>query len=111
MALQAVYQEFLSSPNSSVLAADASLYYVTTTTTVQGSTEIIKHIGTTRKQVKKNKEAVLSAIESATSLALEVDTALEFLTSGGPYLPALDDNFLSDRKVYLPIVSSSSIIL
>jgi hypothetical protein len=104
MALQAAYQQFLGAPNSANLTADASLYYITTSTIVHGSTEIIKHFGTLRNQLKKNKEAVLSAVESANGLALAIDTALEFLTSGGPYLPRLDDNFLSDRKVYMPVV-------
>jgi hypothetical protein len=39
-----------------------------------------------------------------------VDTAFEFISSGGPYLPGLDDNFLADRTVYLPIVSNAHII-
>lgn len=109
MALQAAYQQFLGAPNSANLTADASLYYITTSTIVHGSTEIIKHFGTLRKQLKKNKEAVLSAVESANGLALEIDTALEFITNGGPYLPRLDDNFLSDRKVYLPVVCNKTI--
>ncbi|EPE05505.1 hypothetical protein F503_02244 [Ophiostoma piceae UAMH 11346] len=105
MSLLAAYQQFLASPNSANLSADAIIYYVTTTTIVKGSTEIIKHIGSTRKLAKKNKEAVLSSVENtaAGGLALEVDTAIEFLTGGGPYLPALDDNFLADRKVSLSI--------
>ncbi|KIH87860.1 hypothetical protein SPBR_04802 [Sporothrix brasiliensis 5110] len=103
MALQTVYQQFLGAPNSANLTADASLYYITTSTSIHGSTEIIKHFATLRKQLKKNKEAVLSSVESANGLALEIDTALEFITGGGPYLPRLDDNFLSDRKVYLPV--------
>ena len=104
MALQAVYQQFLASPNSASLSADASLYYITTATVYHGSTDIIKHLGSLRNQLKKNKEAVLSSIESASGLALEIDTALEFMTGGGPYLPRLDENFVTDRKVQVPVV-------
>ena len=107
MSLLASYQQFLASPNSANLSADANLYYVTTCTIIKSSTEIIKHIGSTRKLVKKNKETVLSSVENtaAGGLALEIGTAIEFLTGGGPYLPGLDDNFLADRKVSLSIVS------
>ncbi|CAK7209680.1 hypothetical protein SBRCBS47491_000524 [Sporothrix bragantina] len=103
MALQAAYQQFLGAPNSASLTTDASLYYITTSTIYHGSTDIIKHFGSLRNQLKKNKEAVLSSVESTNGLALEIDTALEFVTSGGPYLPRLDDNFLTDRKVQVPV--------
>ncbi|OAA59056.1 hypothetical protein SPI_06258 [Niveomyces insectorum RCEF 264] len=103
MALQAAYRQFLHSPNSSQLAADAALYYVTTLTVVHGATEIIKHLSSQHTQLKKKKEAFLSAVESSTGLAVEVDTTIEFLTGGSAYLPRLDDNFLADRVVYLPI--------
>lgn len=102
--MAAIYKQFLVSPNSSLLADRASLHYVTTTTTFTGPTEIIKHLNSLQKQVKKKKEDLLSVIEGHAAIAVEVDTALEFQTSGGVYLPGLDDNFLSDRIAYLPIV-------
>jgi hypothetical protein len=105
--MAATYQQFLASPSSSLLADKASLHYVTTTTSVSGSTEIIKHLDLVRKQVKKKKEDTLNTVDAQTSAALEVDTCLEFLTSGGPYVPGLDDNFVADRVVDLPIVRSN----
>jgi len=105
MALQTAYKQFLAAPNSSALAANASLHYITTTTSFASPTEIIKHLGAVRNQLKKKKEAVLSAIEGQHALAVEIDTTLEFVSGGGAYLPGLDDNFLADRTVYLPIVS------
>ncbi|CAK7266155.1 hypothetical protein SEPCBS119000_001882 [Sporothrix epigloea] len=104
MALQAVYLQFLAAPNSASLDPDAALYYITTSTVYHGSTDIIKHFGSLRNQLKKTKETVLSSVESANGLALEIDTALAFATSGGPYLPGLDDNFLTDRKVQVPVI-------
>jgi hypothetical protein len=104
MALQAAYKQFLASPNSAALAEDASLHYVTTLSSFAGATDIIKHLSTVRNRIKK-KEDTLFAIENHHALALEADTTLEFMTSGGPYLPGLDDNFLSDRTVYLAVVS------
>ncbi|KAI0124646.1 hypothetical protein BJ170DRAFT_597505 [Xylariales sp. AK1849] len=104
MALQAVYKQFLAAPNSSLLANDATLHYVTTTTTLRSGTEIIKHVSSLRNQVKKKKEEFLTVIEGQNAAAIEVDTVLEFVSSGGAYLPGLDDNFLADRTVYLPIM-------
>lgn len=104
MALQAAYKQFLAAPNTSFLADDASLHYITSTTSFRGATEILKHLSSVRNQIKKKKEDLLHVVEGQNAIAAEVDTAFEFLTSGGPYLPGLDDNFLADRTVYLPIV-------
>lgn len=106
MSATATYQQFLAAPNSSLLAANASLHYITTTTSSIGPTDIIKHFNTLRNQVKKKKEEVLEAIEGQSALVLIVDTTLEFITSGGAYLPGLDDNFLADRTVHVLVVSS-----
>jgi len=105
MALQAAYEQFLAAPNSGALAADASLHYITSTTSYTGATDIIKHLSSQRNQIKKKKEEPLSVVESSQAIAAEIDTTLEFGSSGGAYLPGLDDNFLADRTVYLPIVS------
>ena len=105
MALQTAYRQFLAAPNSSALASDASLHYITSTTSFTGSTEIIKHFGTLRSQVKKKKESPITAVEGQSAIAVEIETTLEFVSSGGPYLPGLDDNFVADRTVYLAIVS------
>ncbi|KAL7628166.1 hypothetical protein AAE478_002364 [Parahypoxylon ruwenzoriense] len=104
MALAAVYKQFLAAPNSTQLAAEATLHYITTTTSYNGPADIIKHLNTLVKQLKKKKEDFLSIIEGQNGIAVEVDTALEFAISGGAYLPGLDDNFLADRTVYLPIM-------
>ncbi|KAL2756852.1 hypothetical protein ACRALDRAFT_1075647 [Sodiomyces alcalophilus JCM 7366] len=103
MSATATYRQFLSAPNSSLLAADAALHYITTTTTFTGPTDIIKHLNTQRNQVKTNGEELLHVIEGPTAIAAEVDTTLEFVTSGGTYLPGLDDNFVADRTVSLLI--------
>ena len=106
MSATATYQQFLAAPNSSLLAANASLHYITTTTSLSGPTDIIKHFNTLRNQVKKKKEDILDAIEGQNALVVVAETTLEFITSGGVYLPGLDDNFLADRTVYIPIVRS-----
>lgn len=104
MALQAAYKQFLTAPSSSALVDNASLHYVTTTSSFTGATDIIKHLATVRNRINKKKEDALFAIESQNVLVFEAETTLEFVSSGGPYLPGMDDNFLADRTVYLPIV-------
>ncbi|KAL7945990.1 hypothetical protein V8C42DRAFT_322163 [Trichoderma barbatum] len=102
--MAATYKQFLASPSSSLLADKASLHYVTTLTSFVGATEIIKHLNSLQKQVKKKKEEVINLIDGQNVIAVEVDTCIEFVTSGGAYLPGLDDNFLSDREAFLPIM-------
>lgn len=104
MAAVATYQQFLLAPSSSLLADQASLHYVTTTTAFCGATDILKHLNSLQRQVRKKQQQVLGVIDGQNAIAVEVDTELEFLTSGGAYLPGLDDNFLSDRTAHLAIV-------
>lgn len=105
MTLQAVYKQFLAAPNSSVLAQNASLHYITSTTSFHGPTDIIKHLNSLRSQIKKNKEDLITIVEGQDALAVQTALSIEFLDNGGPYLPGLDDQFLSDRVVDIPVVS------
>jgi hypothetical protein len=104
MALQSVFKQFLAAPNPAFLADNASIHYITTLVTLNSSSEIIKHLSLLTHQLKKKEENFLDVIESENALAVEVETTIEFLTGGGPYLPGLDDNFLADRTVTFPIV-------
>lgn len=106
MALQALYKQFLAAPSSSALAQSASLHYITTTTSFYGPTDIIKHLSSQRNQIKKNKEDILAVVEGPNNLAVQTELSLEFQDSGGAYLPGLDDQFLSDRTVYIAVVSA-----
>lgn len=101
--MAATYKQFLASPSPALLADKASLHYITTTTSFAGSAEVIKHFTGLSKHVQKKKEDVLNIVEGDNGVVFEIDTGLEFQISGGPYLPNLDDNFLTDRVVYLPI--------
>lgn len=102
--MAATYKQFLAAPSSSLLADTASLHYVTTTTSISGPTAIIKHINVLQKQIAKKKEDILNIVDGQNMIVLEIDTGLGFLTGGGPYLPGLDDNFLTTNDAYLPIV-------
>jgi len=108
MALQAAYQQFLAAPNPALLASNASLHYITTLVTLNGSSEIIKHLNGQNHELNKAEEKVLDVVEGANALAVEVHTTIEFLSGGGAYLPGLDDNFLADRTVTFPIVCVQS---
>ncbi|KAH6670564.1 hypothetical protein B0J14DRAFT_516136 [Halenospora varia] len=104
MALQSAYQQFLAAPNPSLLADDASLHYITTLTTFNGASAIVKHLNSQSHELKKKEEKVLDVVEGTNGLAVEVHTTIEFETGGGAFLPNLDDNFLADRVVTFPII-------
>ncbi|KAL2066103.1 hypothetical protein VTL71DRAFT_2174 [Oculimacula yallundae] len=104
MALQAAYQQFLAAPKESALASNASLHYITTLVTLNGSAAIIKHLGAQSHDLKKKEEKLLDVVESADAIAVEVHTTVEFVNGGGSYLPGLDDNFLADRVVTFPVI-------
>lgn len=104
MGLQAIYERFLQSPNSQTLADDATLQYVTTLTSFAKQDRIIKHLeDQDRNVVKKKVQKVISAVEGLTSVAVIVETSLQFISSGGAYLPG-QDTFILDRTVTLPVV-------
>ncbi|KAK2788670.1 hypothetical protein FQN51_002886 [Onygenales sp. PD_10] len=104
MSLRAIYEQFLAEPSAAALSADAALHYITTTSSFTHPEPILKHLSSQSRAVRKNAQHILHAVEGPRSLCLDVDTTLEFVAAGGAYLLALDDNFLVDRVVTLPIV-------
>lgn len=107
MGLQAVYEKFLQAPSPQNLTEDATLQYVTTLTSFKQD-NIVKHLGHQNENVvRKKAEKVISSVEGLTSVALIVETTLQFLSSGGAYLPGLD-SFIIDRTATLPVVSQNS---
>lgn len=101
------YTQFLASPSTAVIAENGSLHYVPTLTTINEPSAIIKHLAAQNKVLRKKAEKVLSSLESASSLCVEFETTVEFVAAGGALLPGLDDNFLADKIVTLPMVSST----
>ena len=102
--MASTYSSFLHSPNASHLASDASINYITTTTTINEPAAIIKHLQAQQKQVAKKEEKVLNAIEGPGSLFLETETTLQFNNGGGAYLPAMDENLLDEKLVTFPLL-------
>ena len=106
MSLKSVYQSYLANPSEAALSEQASLNYITTLTTINTAASIIKHNAAHQKVLKKKQEVVLDCVEGTGAVTLDVETTLEFISSGGAYLPGLDDNFVSDRVVTFPMVSA-----
>ena len=102
--MASTYSSFLTSPSTSHLAKDASLNYITTTTTINEPTAILKHLQAQLKQVAKKEETVLNAIEGPDSLFLETETTLQFNNGGGAYLPSMDENLLDEKLVTFPVL-------
>lgn len=107
MTLQAKYQQFLARPSLDVCAPGAALHYIPTTVTITEPAAIIKHLNAQEQQLKK-KENFLNVIEGPTSICVESETTISFAGGGGTFLPGLDDNFLADRTVSLPVVCKQS---
>lgn len=106
MSLKSLYEGFLKAPNATSLSPDASLHYVTTLTTIKKADAIEKHLASQHKNVLKKKgEKILNTVEGPSSLCIDVELTLEFITGGGAYLPGLDDNFLTDKVVTMAVVS------
>ena len=110
MSLTSAYEAFLGFPSATHLSEDASLNYITTLTTVNGSAAIAKHLSQQQKIVRKKHEKLLGTVEANTALCVDVETTLEFITGGGAYLPGLDDNFLADHVVTFPMVSARDLL-
>lgn len=105
MALASVYQQFLVRPSADALAPGAAINYLPSLTTITEPAAIIKHLGAQAQQLKK-KENFLNVVHGDYSICAETETTLNFVTGGGTYLPGLDDNFLADKTVTIPVVSS-----
>lgn len=106
MSLEQVYTRFLAAPRAEALDPSATFHYITTAVSINGPDKIIGQLQRENlKQLKKRVEKVLAAVASGNSLVLEVETEIEFLTSGANWLPGLDDNFLADHIVRFPVVS------
>jgi hypothetical protein len=104
MTLRDTYAAFLANPSTGALADNAALHYITTLTSIQDATAILRHLSVQEKQLKKKSQKVVSAVEGSRGLSLDVETTIDFENGGGAYLPGLDDNFIAGRTVTFPMV-------
>ena len=107
MALRAKYEAYLARPSMDALAPGAALHYIPTTVTITEPAAILKHLTAQEQQLKK-KENFLNVVEGPDSMCAETETTFQFDGGGGTYLPGLDENFLVDRTVSLPVVRRAS---
>jgi hypothetical protein len=98
------YTDFLRSPTTSLLASDASLVYITTTTEIKEPAAIIKHIQSQQKLLEKKEEKILNTIAGQDGLCLETETVLQFKQGGGAFLPGMDENLLDEKIVTMPVM-------
>ena len=101
-----VYQSFLKAPSAGLLAPDASLHYITTTTSIHHADAIIKHLQAQEKQVEKRGEVILSCLGSTNGVCLETETTFKFKSGGGLILPQMDDNMLADMEAVCLMVGT-----
>ena len=78
-----VYQNFLASPSTALLNDEASLNYITTLTTINSATAVVKHFEAHQKILKKTEEKALNSVESDSAICLEIETTIEFTSGGG----------------------------
>jgi len=102
--MASAYKTFLQSPSAGLLADDASIDYITSTTQITGAQNILKHLQVQQKQVEKKEEKVLNTIESQDGVCFETETTLLFKLGGGVYLPGIDENLLDERTVTFPMI-------
>ncbi|RKF55571.1 putative ntf2-like protein [Erysiphe neolycopersici] len=102
MTLRKLYKEFITILDASFLTEDVSLHYITTLSSKHGIADVMKHLRSPDYKIKS--QEFIDVVEGPMSLAVIVETKLEFINGGGPYLPSLDSNFITDRTVNLPII-------
>ena len=111
MSFKQVYEAYLNNPagSASSLSDDASLNYISTLTTINGASAIVKHNAAHERVLKKKDQKILDHVLGSHGLTVDVETTIEFSSGGGAYLPGMDDNFVSDRIVIFPMVRASII--
>lgn len=102
--MAATYQSFLAAPSASALSPNASINYITTTTTINEPAAIVKHLQVQQKQVVKKDEKILNTIESDNGVCLETEVTLQFHNGGGAFLPGMDENVIDERIVTFPLI-------
>ncbi|KAK6505519.1 hypothetical protein TWF481_007414 [Arthrobotrys musiformis] len=103
--LTKLYSEFIVSPKRDILHDQAGLHYIGSTgNSFQSGDAIINHLKREAGWYTKKEQKVLSSVETHTSVVLEISNVIEFTNGGGMLLPNLDDNFVTDQTVSLPIV-------
>lgn len=103
--LTKLYSEFITSPKRDALHGQAGLHYIGSTgSSFQSGDAIINHLRREAGWYTKKEQKILSSVETHSSVVLEISNTIEFTNGGGMLLPNLDDNFVADQTVTLPMV-------
>ncbi|KAK6532998.1 hypothetical protein TWF281_007164 [Arthrobotrys megalospora] len=103
--LTRLYSEFINSPRRDALHSQAGLHYIGSTgSSFQSGDAIINHLKKEATWYTKKEQKVLASVETQNSVVFEVSNVIEFTNGGGMLLPNLDDNFVTDQTVTLPMV-------
>jgi hypothetical protein len=106
----AAYTAFLAAPTTTALTDNASIHYIPTLTSIHDAAHVLKHLAAQAKLLTKKSDKVLSVVQGRTNLCVETETVIEFISGGGAYVPGLDDNFLADKVVRFPVVSTRPLL-
>ncbi|KAF3170882.1 hypothetical protein TWF106_010370 [Orbilia oligospora] len=103
--LTKLYSQFITSPKRDSLHNQAGLHYIGSTgSSFQSGDAIINHLKREAGWYTKKEQKILSSVESHNSVVVEISNLIEFTNGGGMLLPNLDDNFVTDQTVTLPMV-------
>ncbi|CCG83175.1 Putative uncharacterized protein [Taphrina deformans PYCC 5710] len=120
--LAQTWTDFLRSPNVDSLSDDATLtvrflfvdllvltiQYITSCKQFSGAREIVKQLSINSEGLKSLRDEVTCTHEAANSLVSEVAASFIFDFDGrmNPFLPGLEDNMYSGKRVEVPLVYS-----
>lgn len=106
MTLAQTWSRFIAGPKIDALSDDATLTYVTSCKQFKGAKAIIGQLNINAEGLKSVKDEVIASHESQGSLINEVAASfvLEFDGKSNPFLPGIDDNMYSGRKVEVPMI-------
>ena len=106
MSLAQSWTRFLASPKLDALSEDATMTYITSCKQFSGAKDIIRQLQINTDGLKSVKDTVISSHETNGVLINEVASSFVFEFDGqsNPFLPGIDDNMYSGKKVEVPMI-------
>ncbi|BFZ62041.1 hypothetical protein YB2330_003120 [Saitoella coloradoensis] len=101
--VEELYDKYKSKPQASLLAEDATLQYITSGVTVTGANAIITRRAKDRDEITVTENVITKHIASD-SIVFEVAATITFTNGSGWLVPGIDDNFLFDKTIEIPLV-------
>jgi len=105
--LQDIYDRFTAQPSTDNLAADATLTYVTSNTTLSTAPEIVQFLARARKDVQVQ-ESVLAAHEAKEVLTLEIAAEYKFKNGGSWIVPGMEANLIDGVVAKIALVPNNA---